>query len=528
MQIRLGEHGLSSLIYEGHEFLLSARSGEILPVNYTPRLSRGNDSIQGSSNPISVFVDNKKSTVKYTYPWSTIIVNYTIRDDNLLISIKIKNTDNYYSISNLTLGVAQLTFLEVPTGRVLEAGMWGTGGILQPLHIRPQMVAPDQAPPIVEIRTSNIAAVFASDDIPTEKRLQSIGIPFTTDRMDKRSYPLWITIKPLPPGADLTVNVSLRFGSAASDLQSLAGDVLQTYRRSYPYELTWPSHAPIGALFLATSQPHPLKNPRGWFLNAKDVDVTTPAGLQNWHDRLMAFADRSIRVLQDMGAQGMITWDPEGQEFPNATFYGAPQLTSKLAPETNFASAGTLETIDEYFAKFRAVGLRTGVTLRPQRIVFHQGIPVQEFSEDPFSELLEKIRYARKRWGCTLFYIDSTYDMSGPLSADIMRSLRQANPDVLLIPENEDFRDFAYTAPLNSFNHFGVTQTPSSVREVYKDAFSVIFASLPQRTSTASIERLVDAVRNGDILLVGGWYPGPHVEYAKQIYKEAREKKSSH
>src|SRR6185436_1078885 len=108
--------------------------------------------------------------------------------------------------------------------------------------------------------------------------------------------------------------------------------VFQKFRDQYPYRLDWRDRRPIGALFLATSQKHPEKNPRGWFQNAKDVDTTTPAGVRKWRERLMRYADTAIGILNDLGAQGMITWDPEGEEFAGAAYYGDPRLASRLAP----------------------------------------------------------------------------------------------------------------------------------------------------------------------------------------------------
>jgi len=521
LQAVLGERGLASLAYNGQEFLASPISGIVRPRNYTPRLQRGGNVIQGSSEPTRVIVDKDRSSIDYEYDWESITNIYVQKGNRLEFRLTIRNTEQDQAIKELDLNVAELTFPEVPAGRMLEAGMWGTGGGWQPLHQIPLVIAPDQAPPIIEIQQASTAIVFASDNPPNDKRIRWIGVPFTTDPNTKRSYPMQVAIAELAPNSTVSVTVSLRFGPSSADLDALAADALQRFRDTYPFELSWVSRAPIGAIFLATSQKHPDRNPRGWFLNAADVDVTTEAGLRIWHKRLMKLADDSIKILKDLGAQGMITWDPEGQEYATATFYGAPQLTSTLAPETDFASDGGISAMDEFFAKFRTAGLRTGVTLRPQRIVFRNGVPFQQQVDDPLNELLEKVRYARKRWGCTLFYIDSTYDKNGaPLSADIMRELAEKNPDVLFIPENKDFRYYAYTAPLNSFAHFGVASTPASIREVYKGAFSAILVTTSQDKLMAGREALIEALRKGDILIVNAWYPGVHTEFVKQIYEE--------
>ena len=41
----------------------------------------------------------------------------------------------------------------------------------------------------------------------------------------------------------------------------------------------------------------------------------------------------SIRVLRAANAQGMVTWDVEGQQYPDATYYGKPHVLPQLAPE---------------------------------------------------------------------------------------------------------------------------------------------------------------------------------------------------
>ena len=69
--------------------------------------------------------------------------------------------------------------------------------------------------------------------------------------------------------------------------------------------------------------------------------------------------------------------------------------------------------IDEYFARFKRAGLRVGLTIRPQTVVVSNETRHVEQSEskDPAEVLIGKIEYAKKRWGATLFYIDSNGDL---------------------------------------------------------------------------------------------------------------------
>ncbi len=82
-------------------------------------------------------------------------------------------------------------------------------------------------------------------------------------------------------------------------------------------------------------------------------------------------------------------------------------------------------------------------------------------------------------------------------------------------------RYFAYSAPLNSYVHHKVTSTPFGARMVYPKAFSVLMA--PNGDRPEDHDALVAAVRNGDVLLFNGSWPGdPAIEKIKSIYREAK------
>ena len=135
----------------------------------------------------------------------------------------------------------------------------------------------------------------------------------------------------------------------------------------------------------------------------------------------------------------------------------------------------------------------------------------------------DKLAYARKRWGCTLFHIDSTVRITeDSLDPGVFKAVADAYPDVLSIPENESMRYFAYSAPLNSYMHHKVTSTAIGARMVYPKAFSVLMASDGDRPEDHNA--LVTAVRNGDILLFNGWYANDEVSKIKKIYEEATTK----
>jgi len=186
-----------------------------------------------------------------------------------------------------------------------------------------------------------------------------------------------------------------------------------------------------------------------------------------------------------------------------------------------FKNDSAKSVIDEYFEKFRAAGLKVGVCIRPQGIAMVDGKPVHQAADDEHAAqiLRERIAYAKQRWGCTLFYVDSTATVSGSLNPDVFKAVADAYPDVLLIPENESMRYFAYSAPLNSYVHHRVTSTPAGARMVYPKAFSVLMA--PDGDRPEDHHALVSAVRRGDILLFNGWYNSDGAKKIKKLYEEA-------
>jgi hypothetical protein len=215
-----------------------------------------------------------------------------------------------------------------------------------------------------------------------------------------------------------------------------------------------------------------------------------------------------------MNSQGMITWDIEGEQFPHATTYiGDPRMAEQLAPEITGA-------VDEYFKRFRDAGLRVGVTIRPQQLVLAADgkSATQQEVADPAKQLMEKIAYAKNRWGATLFYIDSNGDPNFPTDAAAIERIATAFPDVLLIPESQNLRYYATTAPYDELRR-GIESTSSTTRLVYPQAFSVI--NIADIDSASHHDALLDGVRRGDILLYHAWFDDPMNAAVKQIYDEA-------
>jgi len=88
---------------------------------------------------------------------------------------------------------------------------------------------------------------------------------------------------------------------------------------------------------------------------------------------------------------------------------------------------------------------------------------------------------------------------------------------VLLVPEHESHRYYSFSAPYHTLE-MGIASTPSFVRDVYPDAFSVIY--VPKDVAKHRAE-LVEAVRHGDILLIVGWHETGDTAEVRKIYEEA-------
>jgi hypothetical protein len=516
LDFSVSEHGLGSLSFNGQSLLASPHGGELQSAQSLFR-NVTDAVLDKSSSPAAH--SHAKDAVDLAYPWGSVSCAYSKKGENeIVLHIGITNSSKG-AIPDVSLRLIELNFPSVPDGMTLEAGMFGFGFKGKPAQMGtyPLLADPEFVVPIVRVDYGNSTLNFCSDDVES-----LVGVLYPTNRPANTSYPFLVACRNIGPGSTKTFAVSLRFGPSGSSVCDLSGDVLKRYADKYPFQVKWTDHRPIGAIFLASSGIKVPTNPRRWIVNEGKIDITTDEGKTKFREALLKLADASVNVLEDCHAQGMITWDPEGQEFMQSVYYGDPRLVPTLAPEMEFKGSSPSSTVDAYFQRFRAAGLKVGVCIRPQQITMVDGKPVQGAADDEHAAevLKSKIEYAKKRWGCTLFYIDSTVGkMHLALSPDVFKSVADAYPDVLLMPENESMRYFACSAPLNSYVHHKITSSPVGARMVYPKAFSVLLASEGFRPEDD--DALVDAVRNGDILIFNSWYNNPGVSKVKEIYGRA-------
>ena len=491
--------GLTAIKFNGTNFL---DFGEFRVVRATMRQPLG-ATVTADLNS-RVTVDAAAQTITRKFRWGAVSTQYETEGNRLLIKVTTKNTS-----SDTIDGVVYEPLGLIFPSKVLEYD--GSSPLLGHNVGNPTVVGLSYKDGVI---------VLVNEDV---RKPLIIGFPWALDRPANTIFPLRIVTgrdsmlpdmlpyiqRPIKPGEADVFTLSLRFGSHGSSAVTLADDVLKKFAAVFPTELKWKDRRPIGTVTLATAGLNSPTNPRGWFQDRK-LDVTTEEGRADFHRRLLQVAESTINVLRDMNAQGMITWDIEGQEHAAAIYAGDPRAYATLAPEMS-------QVADEYFRTVRDAGFRVGVCVRPQELVIdkaHNNVFERE-TQDPKQVLMQKIAWAKQHWGASLFYIDFNGDPSRPLDADIVNDVAKAFPDVLLIPEHKNLRYYAFSAPYFSLGQ-GAALTPGAVKAVYPDAFSVV------NTAEAQVSKhrddLMAAVRQGDILMYRTWYDDPANAEVKTLY----------
>ncbi|HUA58246.1 MAG TPA: hypothetical protein VML19_05805 [Verrucomicrobiae bacterium] len=497
-QLAFGSAGITELRYRGWQLL---SYGDLRVSHVIMRDASGRDYPAPLDSTLQS--DAAAGTVVRKFGWGEVEVRYTPKAGRLNIAVTVRNR----SADTLREASYEPLALHFPA-RVAEYD----GAI-------PLVGHNVGDPTIISMSWPNGKVVLANDDVV---RPLLAGFPWSIDRPANATFPLRICTgrdpmlpdmlpfidRPVPPGSADSYSLSLRFGSPDATVEKMADDILKSFAAHFPPQLKWKDRRPVGTVFLSTSGLGAPKNPRGWLLD-KTLDVTTEAGREAFRTRILDTADSTVAILRNMNAQGAITWDIEGQEFPAASYAGDPRLFAKLAPEM----AGVA---DEYFRRIREAGFRVGVTVRPQQIVFDDQHRASEVEvPDPGRLLEEKIRWARERWGATLFFVDSNGGPSRPLDAAVLEKVAADIPDVLLVPEHKNVRYFAFSAPYFSLRD-GLVSTPAVIRAVYPNAFS--FVNTADGPIVKRRDELTAAVKQGDVLLYRSWYEDPANAEVKSLY----------
>ena len=87
------------------------------------------------------------------------------------------------------------------------------------------------------------------------------------------------------------------------------------------------------------------------------------------------------------------------------------------------------------------------MTVRPQFMNYTEGTQTDISDEVGVQLVIDKISYAKQRWGAKLFYTDSNGLPSSPISALLMRRVFLEHPDILLMAEHQSPLYYSFGAP---------------------------------------------------------------------------------
>lgn len=526
LHVAFTDKGVTSLKYQGVELLANG----VLQVKHLTLSNFEGVGYTTTATPRHTRIVLAKRTITQDYSWGSVSCVYAIQDNRLLMTVNVSNTSKRI-ISGILLQPLALRFPQGING--FDQGFRRAHNVEEP-----SAVGIDAKNAVVALVNEQFGEPLyigfpASVNEKDPRAIYPVLISTTADAVFPRKSPqypnMWLDFpnidRPIYPGRSDTFNLSLRFAPAGTAMTKIAGDIYHKFADAYPRTVKWADRRPLGMIFFGGSELRdPKVSPRGFYI-ATQHDINTPEGRAEFKQKLLESADRAVKVLKSLNCQGVLIWDIEGYEFP-ATYIGDPR---DLGPEMD-------EAIDAFMQKFRDAGLRVGVTLRPQyagRMLYSNSVQQAQLVY-PERILEDKIAYAKKRWGCSMFYVDSNsnfYEFGRAndeaayriLPATVFETVAKANPDILLIPEHENTRYYAYTAPYNELRQ-GYTGTPEMVKRVYPDAFSIIrFADVP---ASEHWKELVAAVKHGDIMLVHVDTMNEKLDTIHQdllnVYKDAR------
>ncbi len=344
----LGQQSLSTLSFGGQSLIRNADDGALDPYNATPVLRRSDGSSYVSGNATGgVSLDAATSTLTQRYPWGSIVCSYSPSESALELRCTVNNT-SADTLEQLKLKLVRLNFPSVVQVRVTEAGMFGNGGAAHPPNDFSIYALPDESAPVLMTTYGGDKGLNFGVESPGWD--WGPGVPYSENGSTATLHPFQATLgAPIGPGKSSRFTARLEFFSSSSGGLDTASGLLERYRAAFPQTLVWFDRRPIGLDILAdngSNQPRLLKNPRGWFNNSTQVDVSTPAGLLQFRADLLSRAQGSVGVLASINAQGVNFWDLEGGEYASSIYLGDPRLIPCLAPEMEASSgAGSPKTM---------------------------------------------------------------------------------------------------------------------------------------------------------------------------------------
>jgi hypothetical protein len=562
----MGNGGLSSLTYNGQNFLFGPQAAPSF-ANVYQTDPQGNMRGAGSV-PSRTVTDPVANTVTQTFGWGTAVTQYQAAGNKLLITVTLNNT----------LANPITRYWMFPLALQLPATPLNFSGNTAFSLDAPASVFFDYGSGTIDLADEDIINPMAMSFWQGTNPAGPVWLLSLYVDPNSNLNPNWPGIvRPVAPGGSDTITLSVRFGGAGQTEPQLAGDLFARYATTFPRLLpAAAARKPIARLtFTGRFRPTLPNNPRGWF-NDPTVDVTTPAGIAAFQQRLLQAGDAAVAEMTRVGAMGGIIWDLEGQQFDQA-FLGDPVQAETISPEL-------VGVLDQFIAKFTNAGFQIGFDIEPQVLSFTTGtVNVSgnqvtltggaQFSpvwvgqhaggeitignntyfiasvqsptsltifgnagtqtNAPYTYVLEsnvpnpeavmasKVAYTRNRWGATLFYVDKdlTYGGTFITPSQVFEDIMLQYPGTLFFPEWAGVRHFAYTYPfLDTFN--GVFEPSARALYVYPQAAGLVRVPDDQNIQ-AAVPQLIQSVSNGNILLFDGWFQHSGNDTVIQIYQQA-------
>lgn len=354
------------------------------------------------------------------------------------------------------------------------------------------------------------------------------------------------TTRTIAPGKTDTVRVSLRFGASDRPLEP-AKDILAAFAERHPQILDWPDRRIILRSFIGDKiQMHLPSGPE--LVKPEPVEPD-----EEFRTYVMETAEQLIEDAKAVDAQGVIVWNIESPNHRFMGYVGDPRMVEYMSPEMNSMA-------DTFFSKLSEAGLHTGVTLRPRRVHTRKlppewkgfkekyntesdwiyGATYPRDADDVVKLLSDMVQYAKDRWGCTLFYIDTNIVSWGPspeeeadwprwtsgkqkgefinyrvlMNTDQWEQLLKKHPDCLFVPEHGGLLHYASTSPYSQVN-MGSEGKPPVIAAIWPDAFKSL-AMEGRDAKPENYDKVVNIFRNRDIVMAN-----PGVRNNAKFYRDA-------
>lgn len=516
LQVTFGENGLVSIKHGAIELLDASM---LAPSMQWVRFPTPDGKFEQLYEPkvTKQSFDAQKKVLTQIYEWGTVQIIYVLSGYRLNYTVTVTNTTQK---SLGTFNLFPIKFLLPRTRQNLQGGTFVDGyGVVTVLDW--------------DFGGGATYGIWPYETPKEGKQLipLSMGLPnasiATHPIVDNAKY-FNYSGRPIAAGKSASYHFSLVFGKPGSSISELVPEYYQAYSQAKPMLLKWPDRRPIGTIFYAHPNMGWKTNPRGFnFGKGAENDITTPEGLKAFALALQQYGDACLTNLKALQAQGVIVWDLEGEEFWHPLSYlGDPRMLPQVAPEMD-----RLE--DAFLKKFTDAGLRVGMTIRPTEVFYREGQTPrfwQRDVKDPVEVMSAKIAYAKKRWGATIFYLDSNVFGSGfdtviPAGSNVpwvmpvsmIQQLQARYPDCLIIPEWSEFDYYRFSAPYSSPNlrQFG---TDGNTRQIYPKAFRIV--AVNSDLIESNWQDYLWATQGGDILLFPCWFAASENDLVKLLYRE--------